>query len=162
MKEHSLVILKPDAVARGLVGEIMSRFEKKGLQLCNCRMLLPDKTIIRQHYSDLCDHVYFPDIIQSMSEGPLIVQVWAGDNAIRVIRTLLGATNPLEARPGTIRGDYAVDIGRNICHASDSTENAVREISIWFGYDLPYYQWRLPLEDQIYRRNTGYPVVKNK
>lgn len=128
----TLVILKPDAVRRGLVGAITQRFEKKGLQLLGTKMLTPTETQLRMHYSDLCEKPYFPKIVESMTMGPAVFQIWCGLDCISVVRKLLGTTDPKSAAPGTIRGDYALDIGRNICHGSDSSESAAKEIDLWF------------------------------
>lgn len=134
--QNTFVIIKPDAVARGLVGKITSRFEDKGLQLISCNMMLATEDLLRQHYSHLTSSTVFPQIVQSMTAGPLLLQVWRGLNSVHVIRTMLGATDPQSAMPGTIRGDYGMNIGRNLCHASDTPENAEREIKLWNAHIL--------------------------
>ncbi len=127
----TLVIIKPDAVARGLVGKITTRFEERGLQLIACNMLRATEDTLRQHYHHLETSPYFPQILQSMTAGPVVTQVWYGLNAVAIVRAMLGATDPQTALPGTIRGDYGLHIGRNLCHASDSAENANMEIALW-------------------------------
>ena len=130
--EKTLILLKPDAVARRLVGKITSRFEDKGLILLDMKMVNPDVTTLTKHYSDLSTKSYFPDILTSMTAGPIIAQIWCGKNSIKTIRKMVGTTEPKDALPGTIRGDYCMDIGKNIVHASDSPESANKEILIWF------------------------------
>ena len=140
MNERTLVIIKPDAVARRLVGEITSRFENKGLQLLYCRMIKEiDHAMLDMHYVDLVKKPYYPLIKESMTMGPVVVQVWQGPKAIQIVRKLLGATDPKDAAPGTIRGDLAIDIGRNLCHASDSASSAVREICLWLSDEHERY-----------------------
>lgn len=133
----TFVIIKPDAVARKLVGQITTRFENKGLQLLGCNMINCPKDLLVKHYHHLVNKPYYPDIEASMTMGPVVLQIWRGYDAVSVVRTLLGSTNPSEALPGTIRGDFSSHIGRNLCHASDSEENARQEIQLW-GTTLPY------------------------
>lgn len=130
--EYSVVLIKPDAVARGLVGEITTRFEKKGLLLCDMSMTHATTEQIARHYHDLVNKPHYPSICQSMTCGPLVAQLWMGLNSVSVIRSMLGATDPQRALPGTIRGDLSMHIGRNVCHASDSHDATNREIGVWF------------------------------
>lgn len=138
--EQTLVILKPDAVLRGLTGEITARFERKGLQLVGLQMTEATIDKLERHYAEYygyhIDEVpvkaqIFPLICRSMRAGPIIVQIWEGDNAVSVVRRMIGATDPSVAMPGTIRGDYAMSIGKNIIHASASVEDAQMEKEIW-------------------------------
>jgi nucleoside-diphosphate kinase len=145
--EFTLVIIKPDAVLRGLVGDITSRFERKGLQLVDTRMTMATEQDLRLHYFELATKYYFPDIVKTMTMGRLVVQVWHGLNAVKVVRQLIGSTDPQDALPGTIRGDYAIHIGRNIVHASDSRESSERECSIWFENDT----WVVSATPLVYR-----------
>lgn len=148
----TLVILKPDAVARGLTGEITSRFESKGLQLVACQSVHATTSQLNKHYKDLVKKPYFPDILRSMQSGMIVLQVWKGQNCVSVVRTLLGATDPSKALPGTIRGDLSNHIGRNLCHASDSEESAQYEIELWKikPSDIDVFQ----LEHIIYRESS--------
>lgn len=130
--ERTLIIVKPHAVKRHLVGEIVGRFEKRGYKLLAMNMGHADETTLKSHYEDLQESEYFPLIIQGMMTGPVVVFVLSGPNVVSVARKMIGTTDPTNADPSTIRGTYAVDIGRNVVHASDSIENAEREIALWF------------------------------
>ena len=103
------------------------------------KLMWPSEEILRIHYDDLSDKPFFPDLIQYMNSGPVFAMVWQGKSVVKVGRLIIGATNPLESSPGTIRGDYSVDVGRNLVHGSDSLESASKEISLWFGQDLLAY-----------------------
>lgn len=131
--KKTLVILKPDTVQRGLIGEIISRFEKKGLRLVGMKMIWLNDDILNTHYSHLKDKPFFQRIKDSMSSCPVVVCCWEGIDAIEVVRTIVGATNGRAALPGTIRGDYSMSVQENIVHASDSTEMAVTELPRFFG-----------------------------
>ena len=128
----SLSQIKPDGVARGLVGEIIARFEKKGLKLTALKMASPSRAQLEAHYADLSSKGFFAGLITYMLSGPVVCMVWEGKNAFAVGRQLLGATKPADSAPGTIRFDYAIDVGRNLCHGSDSKESAAAEIALWF------------------------------
>ncbi|MDR3190849.1 MAG: nucleoside-diphosphate kinase [Lactobacillaceae bacterium] len=136
MTERTLVIIKPDGVQQKKVGEIIRRIERKAYDLIALRMVTPNETLLREHYSDLVDKPFFPGLLRYMMESPVVVMVVEGDNVIKGWRTLMGSTNPSEAAPGTIRGDFARDWPgdevRNVSHGSDSVEHAQREIKIWF------------------------------
>eukprot|EP00597_Dinobryon_sp_UTEXLB2267_P001285 CAMPEP_0170058938 /NCGR_PEP_ID=MMETSP0019_2-20121128/1377_1 /TAXON_ID=98059 /ORGANISM="Dinobryon sp., Strain UTEXLB2267" /LENGTH=142 /DNA_ID=CAMNT_0010264011 /DNA_START=153 /DNA_END=581 /DNA_ORIENTATION=+ len=132
-------MIKPDGVQRGVVGNIISRFESKGYLLKALKLTTPDQQTLEEHYKDLREKSFFPKLMKYMSSGPVVAMVWEGKNAVKTGRVMLGATNPLESAPGTIRGDYAIDVGRNICHGSDSVESAEREISLWFKEGLNEY-----------------------
>ncbi|RIV25662.1 nucleoside-diphosphate kinase [Alicyclobacillaceae bacterium I2511] len=131
--ETTFVMVKPDGVQRGLIAEIMSRFERKGLQLVGARLLQVNPDLAQQHYAEHKDKPFFKDLISFITSAPVFAMVWRGDNAISICRTMMGKTNPAEAAPGTIRGDYGLTIGMNIVHGSDSLESAKREIALWFG-----------------------------
>ncbi|KAJ3103322.1 hypothetical protein HDU97_010227 [Phlyctochytrium planicorne] len=124
--------VKPDGVQRGLVGEIIKRFENKGFQLVALKLAAPGRTHLEEHYKDLRDKKFFAGLVDYMSSGPVVAMVWSGKNVVKAGRVLLGETNPLASLPGTIRGDFAIDIGRNICHGSDAVDSAEREIALWF------------------------------
>jgi len=130
--ERTFIMLKPDAVQRGLVGEIIERFESRGFKLVACKFMLADKELLTTHYADLSKKGFFPELIRYMSSGPVVPMVWEGLNAVKQGRVMLGATNPKDSDPGTIRGDLCIDVGRNVIHGSDSLESAAKEISLWF------------------------------
>ncbi|KAG5496357.1 hypothetical protein JKF63_02659 [Porcisia hertigi] len=130
--ERTFIAVKPDGVQRGLVGEIIARFERKGFKLVALKMLQPTKEQAQGHYKDLASKPFFPALVEYFSSGPIVGMVWEGKNVVKSGRVLLGATNPADSQPGTIRGDYAVDVGRNVCHGSDAVESAQREIAFWF------------------------------
>lgn len=133
--ERSFVMVKPDGVQRGLVGEVISRLERRGLKLVACRLLQIPTTMAEEHYGQHRDRPFFGELIQFITSGPVVAMVWEGPGAIDLIRTTMGATNPAAAGPGTIRGDLAVDIGHNVVHGSDSPEAAEKEIALFFGPD---------------------------
>eukprot|EP01041_Mallomonas_annulata_P000848 gene848-1651_t len=130
--ERTYIMIKPDGVQRRVVGDILRRFEQKGYQLKALKLTMPTQELLEEHYRDLKTKSFFPKLMQYMTSGPVVAMVWEGKNVVATGRKMLGATNPLESAPGTIRGDFAIDVGRNICHGSDSVESAEREISLWF------------------------------
>ncbi len=132
--ERTLVIIKPDGIQRGLIGEIVGRFEKRGFKLCGLQLIVPDKERTTDHYYDLKKSSHFPRILRDMTSGPACFMVWEGEGIVKMGRMMLGSTDPANASPGTIRGDLAISTGRNVCHASDSTINAEKEIALWFPY----------------------------
>lgn len=133
--DRTFVMIKPDGVQRGLVGEIVSRFEKKGLKLVAAQFEnLPEGRVTEQYQEHLAKP-FFPSLKKYIMSGPCFLMVWEGRNVVAIARTLIGATNPQEAAPGTIRGDFGIDIGRNVIHGSDSTQSAAREIGIHFRQD---------------------------
>jgi nucleoside-diphosphate kinase len=139
IRERTYIMVKPDGVDRGLIGEITARFEKRGFKLIAAKLVSPTKQHLEKHYEDLCDKPFFPGMIGYMLSGPVFAMVWEGLDAVKTGRVMLGATNPLQSGPGTIRGDYALAVGRNICHGSDSVENAEKEIALWFPEGLVQY-----------------------
>jgi nucleoside-diphosphate kinase len=144
--EATYIMIKPDGVQRGLVGEILARFEKKGLRLAALKLASPSREHMEKHYEDLKAKAFFPSLIEYMLSGPVVATVWVGKNAAAVGRQLLGATKPSDSAPGTIRFDYAMDVGRNICHGSDSPASAAAEIAHWFpegiiGWDSATAKW---------------------
>jgi nucleoside-diphosphate kinase len=131
-KERSFIAVKPDGTQRGLVGEIIRRFEAKGFKLVALKLVTPTAEFAAKHYEDLKLKPFFPGLVKFFSSGPVVAMVWEGLNVIKSGRVLLGATNPADSSPGTIRGDFAVHVGRNICHGSDSAEGAEHEINLWW------------------------------
>lgn len=131
--ENTFIMVKPDGVARGLVGEIVSRFEQKGLQLENIRKLVIDEELARRHYAEHVEKPFFPDLLEFITSGPVVAMKWTGESAITVCRDLMGATDPKKAGPGTIRGDFGLAVTQNLVHGSDGPESAVRELGIFFG-----------------------------
>ena len=130
--ERTYLMVRPDGVQRGLVGEIMSRFEKKGLKLVAAKLMVIPKATAEKHYAEHKDKKFFPSLISYITSGPVFAMVWEGENAVQVCRNIMGKTNPQESAPGTIRGDYCMVTGVNIIHGSDSPESAAREIGIFF------------------------------
>lgn len=138
--ERTFIILKPDAVQRGLVGEIISRFERRGLKLVAMKMLQVSEELARQHYAVHEGRPFFESLIRYITSAPVVAIVVEGTDAIAVVRNTVGATRPAEAAPGTIRADFGLEIGRNLVHASDGPETAASEIALWFGDDLIEWQ----------------------
>ena len=131
--ERTFLAIKPDGVQRGLVGEIVGRFERKGFKLIALKQLIPSKELAEKHYGIHKERPFFNGLVDFITSGPVVAMVWEGDGVIASARTLIGVTKPLEADPGTIRGDLAVDIGRNVIHGSDGLETAAFEIGLWFN-----------------------------
>ncbi|GBE22427.1 MAG TPA: nucleoside-diphosphate kinase [Actinobacteria bacterium] len=131
--EHTFVMVKPDGVARGLVGEVVGRLERKGLRLEKIRYLVIDEAMARRHYAEHVEKPFFDELLEFITSGPVVAMEWTGDGAIAVARTLMGATDPKKAIPGTIRGDFGLLVTQNIVHGSDSPESAARELEIFFG-----------------------------
>ena len=131
--ERSLVIIKPDALQRGLTGEIISRLEKKGLKIVAMKMLHMDKNLAQRHYAIHKGKAFFDDLVNFITSSPVIAIIFHGKNAVEIIRLMMGETDPAKAHSGTIRGDFGIDIGHNLVHGSDSLENAVKEIDLFFS-----------------------------
>jgi len=131
--ERTLVLVKPDGVQRELIGEIISRFERTGLKLVALKMLQMDRKMAGQHYAIHQGKPFFEGLVSFITSSPLIAAVFEGKSAVEVVRKTMGATDPVKAAPGTIRGDLALDIGRNVVHGSDSLENAQKEINLFFS-----------------------------
>ncbi|XP_015186537.1 PREDICTED: nucleoside diphosphate kinase [Polistes dominula] len=132
-KERTFIMIKPDGVQRGLVGKIIQRFEEKGFKLVALNMVWPSEELLQKHYADLSAKPFFPGLVKYMSSGPVVPMVWEGLNAVKTGRVMLGETDPKNSAPGTIRGDFCLQVGRNIIHGSDSVESAEKEIKLWFG-----------------------------
>jgi len=149
MKEKSFVMLKPDAILRRLAGKIINRFEVRGLQILAAKMMIIPREQAKEHYEEHKEKPFFGDLLDYITSGPVLALVIEGEQCISLIRKMIGATNPKESELGTIRGDYAIDTGRNIIHASDSPTSAKREIALFFQDDeICHYQ--LPDMELIY------------
>ncbi len=143
--ERTFVMLKPDAVQRGLMGEILARIEAKGFKPLALKFMSIPKELEERHYCEHKGKTFFPGLIEYMTSGPVLVMVWEGENIIAAMRTMMGATNPQNAAVGTIRGDYAQQTGRNLIHGSDGPESARREIELFFN-DYELQNWSRSLD----------------
>ena len=132
-KQQTLILVKPDGVKRRLVGEVISRIEAKGFEIRELRMATIEESLAQKHYAEHVDKPFFGELVSFITSGPLVAMVVEGVDAIAGMRQLMGATNPIEAAPGSIRGDFATIIGENIVHGSDSPESAEREVNLFFG-----------------------------
>lgn len=145
--ERTFLMVKPDGVQRGLIGEIVSRFENKGMQLIACKLLRMDRSMAERHYSEHKGKPFYESLIQFITSGPVFAMVWEGDEVIALSRMMLGKTNSIEAAPGTIRGDYAVHTQFNLIHGSDSPASAAAEIANFFepgelvAYERAIHSW---------------------
>jgi nucleoside-diphosphate kinase len=131
--QRTLVIVKPDGVQRGLVGPLLSRLEARGLKLVGLKLLQVSQTLASQHYAEHEGKPFYSGLLNYITSAPVVVACFEGTSAVQMVRNAVGATNPLNAAPGTIRGDFALDIGRNLIHASDAPETADRELALWFA-----------------------------
>jgi nucleoside-diphosphate kinase len=131
--ERTLVLIKPDAVQRKLAGEILARFEARGLEIREARLVQVDRELAEQHYAEHAEKPFFGELVEFITSAPTLALVLEGESAISVVRTTIGVTNPTDAAPGTIRGDLALAMPNNLVHGSDSAESARREIGLWFG-----------------------------
>ena len=130
---RTLILIKPDAFERGLTGEALARFERKGLKLTALKLLTADEATANEHYAEHTDKPFFGELVSFITGGPLVAAVFEGVEAVKAARQLIGATNPIEAATGSIRGDFGTEVTFNLVHGSDSDESAEREIGIWFG-----------------------------
>ena len=133
--ERTLVIVKPDGVQRGLIGELLRRLETRGLRIVGLKLIQISEQLARRHYDVHVGKPFFEPLVRYITSSPVVVAVFEGTNAVRLVRNTVGATNPVEAAPGTIRGDFALEIGRNLVHASDSLETTGREVALFFQPD---------------------------
>ncbi|XP_072224315.1 nucleoside diphosphate kinase 3 isoform X2 [Leuresthes tenuis] len=132
VNERTFIAVKPDGVQRKLVGEIVRRFEKRGFKLVGLKLMQASEDLLREHYCDLRSKPFFNTLMSYMKSGPVVAMVWQGLDVVKTARKMMGETNPAESLPGTIRGDYCVEVGKNVIHGSDSVESAQKEISLWF------------------------------
>ena len=133
--ERTLILIKPDAMRRGLAGEILRRFELRGLELREARLVEVDRELAEKHYAEHAEKPFYGELIEFITSGPTLALVLEGEGAIATVRTTIGATNPADAGPGTIRGDLALSMPDNLVHGSDSPESAAREVALWFADD---------------------------
>jgi len=145
--ERTLVLCKPDAVQRGCVGQIVSRLERKGLKIAGMKMLRVDEALANRHYQEHVEKVFYPHLRDFITSSPIIALAIEGDNAVEIVRALMGTTNPQNAAPGTIRGDFGIDLTKNLVHGSDSPASAEREIGLFFDkselhdYEMTVKEW---------------------
>jgi nucleoside-diphosphate kinase len=130
--DRTLILVKPDAFARGLTGEILARFERKGLEIAALKLVTTPRETAETHYAEHAERPFFGELVDFITSAPLVALVLEGQDVVKASRQLIGATNPLEATTGSIRGDFAIEIGQNLVHGSDSPESAEREIAVWF------------------------------
>jgi len=149
MIERTFVMLKPDAVQRGLAGEIISRLELKGLKPVAMKFMKIPRELAERHYGEHRGKSFFPALIDYITSGPVLCMVWEGENAVLSVRTIMGKTNPQDALPGTIRGDLAQQTGRNLVHGSDSVESAKREIQLFFN-DYEIVDWKRSVDAWLF------------
>nr|WP_275974421.1 nucleoside-diphosphate kinase [Argonema galeatum] len=147
--ERTFLAVKPDGVQRGLVGEIVRRLEAKGFTLVGLKLMKVSRELAEQHYDVHREKSFFPGLVNFITSGPVVAMVWEGDGVVASARKLIGATNPLTAEPGTIRGDYGVSVGRNLIHGSDAVETARHEVSLWFK-DEELVSWQPSLTSWLY------------
>ena len=147
--ERTFIMIKPDGVQRNLVGEVIKRFENKGFTLVGLKLLQPSRTLAEAHYAVHKERPFFGSLVDFITSGPVVAMVWSGEGAIASARKLIGATNPLNAEPGTIRGDYGVDVGRNLIHGSDAPETAQEEITLWFT-ETDLVSWNPTIQPWLY------------
>lgn len=149
MMERTYVMVKPDGVKRGLAGEILARFEKRGIKVAGLKLMQITRETAENHYGEHKERPFFKALVDYITSGPVVAMVLEGNNVVKIAREMMGATNPAEASPGSIRATYAMEIGRNVIHGSDSVESAQREISIFFKEE-ELVDYSLPAEELIY------------
>jgi len=132
LPERTLILVKPDAFARGLTGEIIARFERKGLRLVALQQMTMSRELAERHYAEHAGKGFYAELVDFITSGPLVAMALEGERAVEAARQVIGATDPLAASPGSIRGDYAIEVGQNMVHGSDSAESAAREVSLFF------------------------------
>jgi nucleoside-diphosphate kinase len=143
-KERTLVLIKPDGVQRGLIGPIISKFERRGLKLVGLKMLLVDEALAKRHYGNHQDKPFFAGLLHHITSSPVVAAVFEGERAVEAVRQLMGATDPLKASPGTVRGDLGLAIGKNLVHGSDSPDTAIQEVNLFFeSKELIDWDWNL-------------------
>lgn len=147
--ERSLVLVKPDGVQRGLVGEVISRLERRGLRLIGAKFMQASQALAEKHYGEHEGKPFYPGLLDYITSAPVMAMAWEGPNAAAAIRQTMGATRPTEAAPGTLRHDFALEVGRNLTHASDSPESGQREVALWFD-DNELVSWSRDVDKWIF------------
>mmetsp|Transcript_19871 Transcript_19871/g.27579 ORF Transcript_19871/g.27579 Transcript_19871/m.27579 type:complete len:222 (-) Transcript_19871:902-1567(-) len=147
-QERTFLAVKPDGVQRGLVGDIIARFEKRGYKLVGLKLVWPTLEMAQDHYADLSKKPFYPGLCKFFSSGPIVCMCWEGKDIINQGRQMLGETQPLASKPGSIRGDFSIDLGRNICHGSDSPEAAAHELKMWFPEGVN--DWNKTVDSSVY------------
>ena len=148
MAERTLILVKPDAMQRGLAGEVLSRFERRGLKLVALRMMQMDRTLAAKHYAEHIGKAFYKPLVSFITSGPIIAALFEAENAVELARQTIGATDPAKSAPGSIRGDLGIDLGRNVVHGSDSPESAVREAALFFD-EKDVVEWQRSVEGWI-------------
>ena len=148
--ERTLILIKPDGMQRGISFEVLSRFEKRGLRLAGLRLLQVSRELAEDHYGEHVGKPFFESLVGYITSSPIIAAVFEGTDAVSAARSTMGGTKPVDAAPGTIRGDYGLEIGRNVVHGSDSPESAEREISIFFGAETDVISWQRDVDSWIF------------
>jgi nucleoside-diphosphate kinase len=147
--ERTLVLIKPDGVQRGLIGEVISRLERRGLLLLGAKFLQVSQELAETHYAIHKGKPFYPGLIAYITTSPVMAMVWAGPNAITAVRQTMGATRPIDAAPGSVRHDFGLEVGRNLTHASDSVENGESEVALWFS-DSELFSWQRDIDPWIF------------
>lgn len=147
--ERTLVLVKPDGVQRGIIGEVIQRLEKRGLRLIGGKFLQVSQELAEKHYGIHKGKPFYDYLLEYITASPVMAMAWEGKNAVAAVRQTMGATNPLEASPGTIRHDFGLEIGRNLTHASDSPENGIKEVGLWFSKD-ELFDWKRDLDKWVF------------
>ncbi len=150
--ERTLVLVKPDGVQRGLIGEVVARLERRGLKMTGAKFLQVSRDLAEQHYAIHKGKPFYEGLVTYITSAPVMAMVWEGPAAVAGVRQTMGATRPTEAAPGTIRHDFALTIGRNLTHASDSPENGEKEVSLWFKPE-ELVAWQRPIDSWIFETN---------
>lgn len=148
--ERTFIALKPDAVQRGFVGEVITRFERKGFKLVGMKLMQVTRAMAEEHYGEHAGKPFFNGLVDFITSSPIVAMAWEGNNVVETARKMMGATNPKDSAPGTIRGDFAVDMGRNIIHGSDSVASAERELKIFFASGELLQSWNRANEGWVY------------
>jgi nucleoside-diphosphate kinase len=147
--DKTLVLVKPDGVQRGLIGEVVSRLENRGLRLTASKFLWVSRELAQEHYAIHKGKHFYDGLIKYITSGPVLAMVWVGPEAVKAVRQTMGSTNPTEAAPGTVRHDFALEVGLNLTHASDSPENGEKEVTLWFTED-EQVDWQRDLEKWVF------------
>ena len=148
MSERTLMLVKPDGVQRGLIGQVLSRLEGRGLKLIGLKLMQIDEALANQHYAEHTDQPFFAGLVDFITSGPLVAAAFEGKDVVQIVRSTMGATNPVDAAPGSIRADFGVDLGRNVIHGSDSPESGEREIALFFA-EAELLSWSRDVEGWI-------------